>query len=176
MPVQFRGLRISPTGRPPPVPGGTRDNYVKTGQGVIDLWNSFWAGRERPSSETTPEVADEEPPAWLKMTPIAPILGAIVSEMARRGRETDQSGVPAVESPSIVSSEDPEPDDTGCDEEWKSAREFCKNELAKDFPNLGITGGHTTIDGCAKGFVSERCGGNKVDWVAKKKPRGSSKR
>ena len=50
----------------------------------------------------------------------------------------------------------------GCEEEWRKAREFCRQLLLSPNPPLGLTGGHTTLDGCAKGFVSERRGGNPV--------------
>ncbi len=50
----------------------------------------------------------------------------------------------------------------GCEEEWAKAREICSQLLDMPNPPRGLTGGHTTIEGCAKGFVSERCGGNRV--------------
>lgn len=50
----------------------------------------------------------------------------------------------------------------GCDEEWKAAREICQKELLKRTPNRRMTGGHRDVEGCAKGFVSQRCGGNRV--------------
>ncbi|HEY6250541.1 MAG TPA: hypothetical protein VI685_11325 [Candidatus Angelobacter sp.] len=54
--------------------------------------------------------------------------------------------------------------DDGCAEEWEAARELCSKELAKPNPNRGITGGHANIEDCARGHVSERCGGNPIDW------------
>jgi hypothetical protein len=56
-----------------------------------------------------------------------------------------------------------------CGEQWKDARRTCVEELAKPNPNRGITGGYTDTENCARGLVSEECGGNKVD-------RGPSKR
>ena len=32
-----------------------------------------------------------------------------------------------------------------------------------------LTGGHKTLYDCARGFVSEECGGNPVDWGLKTK-------
>jgi hypothetical protein len=49
-----------------------------------------------------------------------------------------------------------------CDEEWKDAREICKEELSKPNPNRRMTGGHLDVENCARGFVSQRCGGNRV--------------
>jgi hypothetical protein len=49
-----------------------------------------------------------------------------------------------------------------CEAEWAKAREICSQLLDMPKPPRGLTGGHTTIDGCARGFVSERCGGNRV--------------
>ncbi len=51
-----------------------------------------------------------------------------------------------------------------CEQEWESARRFCADLLALHpfHPDRVLLGGHKTVDGCAKGFVSQRCGGNKV--------------
>ena len=54
-------------------------------------------------------------------------------------------------------------DDDGCDKEWEEARNMCKRELDKPNPNFGLTGGHYDVQNCAKGLVSARCGGNKVE-------------
>jgi hypothetical protein len=50
----------------------------------------------------------------------------------------------------------------GCEEEWAAAMKLCGDWLALPNPPRSLTGGHTTIDGCAKGLVSARCGGNPV--------------
>jgi hypothetical protein len=50
----------------------------------------------------------------------------------------------------------------GCEQEWAEARRICDKLLQSPNPPSGLTGGHTTVEGCAKGFVSERCGGNRV--------------
>jgi len=57
-------------------------------------------------------------------------------------------------------------DDTpDCKAEWEYAERVCRSELAKPRYNQsrGITGGHRTIEGCARGHVSERCGGNPIN-------------
>lgn len=51
---------------------------------------------------------------------------------------------------------------TGCNEEWAWARGYCAELLDLPNPPRSLMGGHATIAGCAKGFVSERCGGSKV--------------
>jgi hypothetical protein len=50
---------------------------------------------------------------------------------------------------------------TKCEKQWADARDFCAKELAKPFPDMGRTGNHTDVEGCAKGYVDEPCGGNK---------------
>ncbi len=50
----------------------------------------------------------------------------------------------------------------GCDREWKSAIKYCLELFDMPNPPRSLTGGYTTVDGCAKGFVSARCGGNRV--------------
>ena len=57
-----------------------------------------------------------------------------------------------------------EDEDPECRKEWTEARDFCGKELAKPFPNRGLTGGHTNVEDCARGHVAERCRGNPVDW------------
>jgi RHS repeat-associated protein len=52
--------------------------------------------------------------------------------------------------------------DDECKKQWADARKACAAELAEPHPDRGFTGGHTTVDGCAKGHVSEDCGGNPV--------------
>jgi hypothetical protein len=54
-----------------------------------------------------------------------------------------------------------------CDEEWEQARNICDGllRLPKFHPDRVLLGGHKTTDGCARGFVSERCGGNRVSGL-----------
>lgn len=50
----------------------------------------------------------------------------------------------------------------GCEEEWAEAIRFCADLLKSPSPPKGLTGGYKTVRGCAKGFVSQRCGGNRI--------------
>jgi len=52
----------------------------------------------------------------------------------------------------------------GCKEEWAEARRDCERELSKPNPNPNrrFTGGHRSVEDCARGLVSARCGGNGV--------------
>jgi len=56
-----------------------------------------------------------------------------------------------------------------CDREWDDAFKMCKEELSKPNPSRGITGGYNNVMDCARGLVSEECGGNPVDHGKKKK-------
>ncbi len=47
-----------------------------------------------------------------------------------------------------------------CEEEWREARRYCIDQLSKENPARGPTGGARDIENCARGLVSERCGGN----------------
>ncbi|MCF1474453.1 MULTISPECIES: PAAR-like domain-containing protein [Rhizobium/Agrobacterium group] len=49
-----------------------------------------------------------------------------------------------------------------CAEEWEKARAICSRLLLSPNPSRSLTGGHKSIEGCAKGFVSAACGGNPV--------------
>lgn len=57
-------------------------------------------------------------------------------------------------------------DSVNCPEEWNDAREICIGLV--DSPQSGtcggVTGNHTTVAECARGLVSEACGGNKINW------------
>jgi hypothetical protein len=55
----------------------------------------------------------------------------------------------------------PLPREDDCDQEWERAYEKCE-ELIAAGKTKGIAGGYTDLYNCARGLVSERCGGNKV--------------
>jgi hypothetical protein len=59
--------------------------------------------------------------------------------------------------------------DPDCDQEWQEAREACREELAKPHPSGVRTGRYRDVEECARGLVSERCGGNKVDYPPRKR-------
>lgn len=67
-------------------------------------------------------------------------------------------------------------DDPDCKEEWADAMDFCAKELSKPYPNRSMTGGHTTIEDCARGRVPERCGGNPYERPDQKQPSKPSRR
>ena len=68
--------------------------------------------------------------------------------------------------------EDGDPDD--CIKEWESARKTCRELIFEQMEQAagrrerrsvtGVTGGYTDVEQCARGLVSERCGGNKVNY------------
>lgn len=49
-----------------------------------------------------------------------------------------------------------------CDREWAIAKLICEELLSSQSPPTGITGRCTSVYDCARGLVSERCGGNVV--------------
>jgi hypothetical protein len=51
----------------------------------------------------------------------------------------------------------------GCKEEWEAAREQCAEWLSSPNPPRRLTGGYSNVEDCARGHVSERCGGNPID-------------
>ncbi len=64
-------------------------------------------------------------------------------------------------------------DDSDCDREWREAMAECtelireqrEQDAGRKRPRhiRGVTGGYYNVMQCAKGLVSERCGGNKID-------------
>jgi len=59
-----------------------------------------------------------------------------------------------------------------CDREWREARQVCRDLIYEQMQQqagrrkkrsvTGVTGGYTDVEECARGLVSEACGGNKV--------------
>ncbi len=47
-----------------------------------------------------------------------------------------------------------------CAREWSEAYQTCRELLEKPNPPKGITGGYKNLNDCARGLVSEACGGN----------------
>ena len=52
--------------------------------------------------------------------------------------------------------------DSTCTDEWDFAYKVCIDQLSGGTQNYNM-GGHTTVQGCAKGLVSQRCGGNALE-------------
>jgi RHS repeat-associated protein len=55
-------------------------------------------------------------------------------------------------------------DDADCDKEWEDAFRKCSRYASSPGAPRGVTGGYTNLYDCARGLVSERCGGNAVDY------------
>jgi hypothetical protein len=54
----------------------------------------------------------------------------------------------------------------GCKEEWKDAREFCEKQLSAQDPSEQVYGNlQKSTEDCAKGIVSEACGGDRYKRV-----------
>jgi RHS repeat-associated protein len=51
-----------------------------------------------------------------------------------------------------------------CVEEWAYAYTMCAEWLSSPNPHQYPTGGYNDIANCARGLVSERCGGNPISW------------
>jgi len=54
-----------------------------------------------------------------------------------------------------------------CEQEWEDAFRKCSQWLSKPNPPRGLTGGYNNLADCARGHVSEECGGNPIDWGSK---------
>jgi hypothetical protein len=51
-----------------------------------------------------------------------------------------------------------------CGAQWAEAYDICQKEFNKPNPSRQVTGGHRDLQNCAKGFVSEACGGNSYHY------------
>jgi RHS repeat-associated protein len=58
---------------------------------------------------------------------------------------------------------EPNTKDEDCEKEWAEAYETCEELFRKPHPPRGLTGGYKSLYDCARGHVSERCGGNVVE-------------
>lgn len=54
--------------------------------------------------------------------------------------------------------------DADCEMEWELAYLDCEQWLSEPNPAKGVTGGCSSVHDCAKGLVSELCGGNSVSY------------
>jgi hypothetical protein len=118
-----------------------------------------WPLPQTPSTPMSPPTflaANDEAPTRPWGMPVSPmdafnpwLRGAIDSmdKTIRHFRSRSGYGDDAMDSPD-------------CMEEWRDAREQCARELSKPNPSRNITGGYEDIEDCARGLVSERCGGN----------------
>jgi RHS repeat-associated protein len=55
-------------------------------------------------------------------------------------------------------------EDAACDREWEDAYRQCSKFLASPSPPRGVTGGYSSLYDCARGLVSQACGGNAIDY------------
>jgi RHS repeat-associated protein len=62
-----------------------------------------------------------------------------------------------------VSGDITEEEKSDCDGEWETAYRMCRNYNKSRNSPRGITGGYTSPYDCARGLVSQRCGGNRVN-------------
>jgi RHS repeat-associated protein len=63
----------------------------------------------------------------------------------------------------FLTSGDSSSDEDDCDNEWSEAYEQCAQQITKTSRNnRGITGGYRNLQDCARGLVSQRCGGNPI--------------
>jgi RHS repeat-associated protein len=59
---------------------------------------------------------------------------------------------------------EPPPPPLDCPAQWRWAYSKCGDLLSEPNPPRGQTGGYGTILECARGFVTQNCGGNAIDW------------
>jgi len=115
----------------------------------------------------------------IALAPAAAFIGAavvtyVVADHFRRHpprlpkpRRQPKPSVPKTSAPVLPPApppfDPPDGEDEDCDRQWEEARKMCEEELAKPNPCKGITGGYTNVNDCAKGLVTEDCGGNPIE-------------
>jgi hypothetical protein len=83
-----------------------------------------------------------------------------------RGRESSSS------SRSRDTTRNCPPDKEECERQWREARTTCRALIYEQMQQAagrrkkrsvkGVTGGYTDVEECARGLVSQECGGNKI--------------
>ena len=112
-------------------------------------------GPSRPMSPPTVLAANDQAPTRPGWAPVSPM--DVFNPWLRGAIDSLDKTIRHFRSPAGYAEDADSPE---CRQEWQDARELCAEELSKPNPSRGITGGHETIDECARGHVSERCGGN----------------
>ena len=122
------------------------------------LYTGYRARRAMQAAQVATRVIQSQAPAAATAGGI--VLGgqAIVNEMANG----DEANAESLSTP-IAGTRTCESCAYDCDAEWEEAYATCEEELSKPNPNRGITGGYTNLHDCARGLVSQRCGGNRVN-------------
>jgi hypothetical protein len=118
---------------------------------------------------------------------VGPILSAIGGALVTAGGIVVAAGAIVVGTPSSIAEEPAIPvpvspvtydapdcltTTNDCDKEWQEARRLCRQLIYEQMQQqagrrkkrsvTGVTGGYTDVEECARGLVSERCGGNMV--------------
>ena len=100
------------------------------------------------------------------------IGAAAVASIAAMCHKTDQN---AEDTPTTTDTPVTTADNNGnkCEQEWREARQTCRSLIYEQMQQragrrkkrsvTGVTGGYTDVEECARGLVSEQCGGNKVE-------------
>ena len=146
----------------PSVGRWTNKDPIRFAGGTTNLYE--YVGND-PVNFTDPSgrfLAPPPPPWWGPVIPYIPwIIPFIPSPTGGDPCENSPEGCGYGPRPAPPQ---PVPSEAECDEEWDKAREICEEIMRNPgcFPNP--RGGRTSLEQCMKGYVSEICGGNPIDW------------
>ena len=113
------------------------------------------------------------PPIGARRSPIGPVLLPPISLAAIANQKKAVATSPQT-APIALSGADGGGgnDQTGCEEERNEASNICRKAAANNWKSDYAVGPYKkpwTIEDCMRGLVSERCGGNPVDWSDQRK-------
>ena len=150
--------------------GTTPDNYLYRGE-QYDSDLGLYYLRARYYNPVSGRFLSRDPEEGIPTDPAtlhkyAYSGGDPVNRIDPRGREDEEE---EAEIDSEVSAEsEAEIKEVGeeaeCAEEWDAAYLICAELLAQPNPPRRLTGGYRNLADCARGFVSERCGGNPISY------------
>jgi RHS repeat-associated protein len=86
----------------------------------------------------------------------------LADAIEQAGPNTEIVGLDVTRCGVVAMSVPTQPQPIPCDEQWDFAYQVCEDQIANNKRGPYNTGGHTDIHKCAKGLVSQSCGGNKV--------------
>jgi len=149
-------------------PGEAR---ISAGQPGGGQWTSGGGNTDTSSGTAGGNTDGSSGPAGAKTGPIIPAQLAIPLDLPLDmpweipGMPTEITPIPfdlpgAQREPPVPTN--PYPDDPECEEEWRVANKYCREQQNKGKLKPGYAGWGKNLTRCILGMVSERCGGNEV--------------
>lgn len=135
---------------------------VVAAAGAAAIYGATYVGSYTASHPSNPFVNGPLNPFGTPYPGVRPLPPTITTSTTSRPYcQPVPRSIPFARTPAIPIPR-PTPDREGCAQEWADAFEYCANNMGKP-DKRPFTGGYTNLHDCARGLVSQRCGGNRVE-------------